>query len=361
MPQEWLRDEIYGNPLSSWLTAFLVAIAAALAARFIKWIARRHVQKAADESGGRILRILGRALDHTRWFFYFVVAIRLGSEFVTLPANVDRVISVATAIAVLGQLGIWANAFIAYAVETYQSGRQPGDAGASTMAAALGFFGKLAVWVVVLLLVLANLGIEISALIAGLGITGIAAALAVQSILGDFIGAISIFFDRPFDIGDFIIVGNELGTVEKVGLRATRIRSLTGEQIVLPNGDLLKNRIRNMRRMQERRIVFSIGVTYSTPRAKLELIPGMIRELIEADPMLRFARSHFKAYGDFSLVFETVYFVLSPEFDVYMDAQQRLNLGIHSRFEEHGIEFAFPTQTIHLHQELTAERTETVP
>lgn len=357
----WLRDELYGNPLSSWLAALVVAISTAALARFIKWAARRQIRKAADESGGRVLRILGPALDHTRWFFYLVVAIRFGAELVTLPPNVDRVIAIATTVAVLAQLGIWANAFIGVAVESYQAARQPGDAGATTMAAALGFFGKLAVWVIVLLLVLANLGIEVTALIAGLGITGIAAALAVQSILGDFIGAISIFFDRPFDIGDFIIVGTDAGNVEKVGLRATRIRALTGEQIVLPNGDLLKNRIRNMRRMQERRIVFNLGVTYGTPRAKLELIPRMLRELIESDPGLRFGRSHFKAYGDFSLVFETVYFVLSPDFDTYMNAQEKLNFAIHAKFEEHGIEFAFPTQTVHLHQELAARTPGSTP
>jgi small-conductance mechanosensitive channel len=165
-------------------------------------------------------------------------------------------------------------------------------------------------------------------------------------VLGDLFASLSIVLDRPFVIGDFIIVDDMVGTVEYVGLKTTRVKALSGEQLVFSNSDLLSSRIRNFKRMYERRIVFSLGVTYQTPRAELERIPGMIRTAVEQQAHTRFDRSHFKEYGDFSLNFETVYFVLVPEYNVYMDSQQAINFEIHRAFEEAGIEFAYPTQTL---------------
>ena len=173
-----------------------------------------------------------------------------------------------------------------------------------------------------------------------------AVALAVQNILGDLFASLSIVLDKPFVLGDFLIVDEHLGTVEYIGLKSTRLRSLWGEQIVFSNADLLKSRLRNFGRMFERRIVFPVGVTYQTPRDKLEAIPGIIREAIQAQEKTRFDRSHFKEFGDFSINFESVYYVLVPDYNLYMDIQQAINLQIHKRFEEEGIEFAYPTQTL---------------
>jgi small-conductance mechanosensitive channel len=208
--------------------------------------------------------------------------------------------------------------------------------------------GRLATWVVVLLLGLDNLGIDVTALVAGLGVTGIAVALAVQNILGDLFASLSIVLDKPFVIGDFLAVGDMMGSVEYVGLKTTRLRSLSGEQLVFSNSDLLGSRIRNFGRMAERRALFTIGVTYQTPREKLERIPQMIREAVEAQPQTRFDRSHFARYGDSAITFETVYYVTVPEYPVYMDIQQAINLRIHEAFEREGIEFAYPTQTVFL-------------
>jgi small-conductance mechanosensitive channel len=207
------------------------------------------------------------------------------------------------------------------------------------------------VWSVVLLLVLDNMGINITALVAGLGVGGIAVALAVQSILGDLFASLSIVLDKPFVVGDFLIIDDYMGSVEHVGLKTTRLRSLTGEQLVLSNTDLLSSRIRNYGRMQERRALFTLGVTYQTPRDKLRQIPEIIREAIEASEKTRFDRSHFKSYGAYSLDFETVYYVLEPDYALYMDIQQAVNLAIHERFEAEGIEFAFPTQTLFVERE----------
>jgi len=173
-------------------------------------------------------------------------------------------------------------------------------------------------------------------------------ALAVQNILGDLFASLSIVLDKPFAVGDFLIIDEHMGAVENVGLKTTRVRSLSGEQLVFSNADLLKSRIRNFGRMFERRVVFKIGVTYQTPRDKLQRIPAMIREAIQRQDKVRFDRSHFQAYGDYALTFETVYYVLSPDYNQYMDIQQAINLEIHEAFEAEGIEFAYPTQTLFL-------------
>ena len=187
-------------------------------------------------------------------------------------------------------------------------------------------------------------------MVAGLGVGGIAVALATQNILGDLFASLSIVLDKPFVIGDFLIVGDFMGSVEYVGLKTTRLRSLSGEQLVFSNTDLLGSRIRNYGRMYERRVVFKLGVTYQTPREKLSRIPAIIREAIETQDNSRFDRSHFQAYGDFSLNFESVYYIGSPDYNLYMDVQQAVNLRIHERFEEESIEFAYPTQTLFVAQ-----------
>jgi small-conductance mechanosensitive channel len=207
---------------------------------------------------------------------------------------------------------------------------------------------RLAVWSLVLLLALDNLGFNITALLAGMGIGGIAVALAAQNILGDLFASLSIVLDKPFVVGDFIVVGEQLGTVEYIGLKTTRIRSLGGEQIVFSNTDLLGSRIRNYKRMQERRVVFGFGVVYQTPHEKLQTIPGMVREIIGKLDRARFDRAHFKEYGDSSLNFEVVYYVLSADYNVYMDIQQAINLELFRRFQEDGIDFAYPTRTLYV-------------
>lgn len=214
----------------------------------------------------------------------------------------------------------------------------------------LGFSSKLLLWSIILLIVLDNLGVNITTLIASMGIGGIAVALAAQSILGELLASLSIAMDKPFVIGDFIVIDGFMGSIEKIGMRTTQIRSLSGELIIFSNTDLLRSRVRNYKRMQERRILFTLDVEYGTPADTVARIPAMVREIIESEEMTRFDRAHFKAYGASSLVFEFVYYVLSREYTDYMDVQQRINLAIYRRFESDGIAFAFPTQTVHVHR-----------
>jgi small-conductance mechanosensitive channel len=202
------------------------------------------------------------------------------------------------------------------------------------------------VWGVVLAFVLDNLGFKVSTVVTGLGIGGIAVALAAQNVLGDLFSYMTILLDRPFKLGDFIVAGDHMGTVEHLGLKSTRIRSLGGEEIVLSNSDLTGARIRNFKRMQERRVIFGLGVVYQTPPDVVEQVPALVREAIESTPGTRFDRSHFKGFGPSSIDMEAVYYVLSAEYNVFMDVQQAINLKLLREFQARGIAFAYPTQTV---------------
>jgi small-conductance mechanosensitive channel len=204
----------------------------------------------------------------------------------------------------------------------------------------------LVVWALAIIFFLDNLGFNISAVIAGLGIGGVAVALAAQAVLGDLFSYFSIIFDRPFEIGDFIIIGEYLATIEHIGIKTTRIRSLGGEQLIFSNSDLTNSRVRNYKRMEKRRVVFKLGVVYQTPLDKLQLIPGMIEKVIKGVKDTAFDRAHFFSYGDFNLEFEAVYYVLGADYNKYMDIQQEINFAIKKEFEAKGIEFAYPTQTL---------------
>ena len=205
---------------------------------------------------------------------------------------------------------------------------------------------KVAVWGLGVTFLLDNLGFKISAVVAGLGIGGIAVALAAQTVLGDLFSYFTIFFDRPFEVGDFIVIDDFLGTVEYIGIKTTRLRSLSGEQLIFSNTDLTSSRLRNYKRMENRRVVFQLGVTYQTKTEQLREIPEIIAHIIKKSDNTVFDRAHFSSYGDFSLNFETVYYVKSRDYNIYMDTQQTINLLIYRQFAEEGIEFAYPTQTL---------------
>ena len=210
---------------------------------------------------------------------------------------------------------------------------------------------KVIIWGAGITFLLDNLGFKISAVIAGLGIGGIAVALAAQTILGDLFSYFVIFFDRPFEVGDFIIVGDYMGSIEYIGIKTTRLRSLGGEQLVFSNTDLTNSRIRNYKRMEKRRVLFSIGVVYQTSTEQLKEVPGIIKQAIESVDETVFDRAHFSSYGDFSLNFEIVYYVLSGDYNKYMDIQQKINFQIKEEFEKRGIEFAYPTQTLFMEKQ----------
>lgn len=210
---------------------------------------------------------------------------------------------------------------------------------------------NILIWFIGILFLFDNLGYDITTLLAGLGIGGIAIALAAQAILGDLFSYFVIFFDRPFEIGDFIIVDDKSGTIEQIGIKTTRIRTLGGEQLICSNTDLTNSRVHNYKRLEKRRIVFQLGVTYQTSHDQLKQIPGMVKSIIASEQDVEYERGNFSGFGDSSLNFEFVYHVLSTDFDFYMDKQEKIYLEIYGLFEQLGIEFAYPTQTLFVHSE----------
>ena len=203
-------------------------------------------------------------------------------------------------------------------------------------------------WAVALLLALENLGVNVGTLVAGLGVGGVAIALATQNVLGDVFASVSILLDKPFVVGDFIILDSYMGQVERIGIKTTRVRSLDGELIVFSNADLLKSRIRNYKNLPQRRVVFRVGVVYETPPEVVEKLPGILREVVAGAEGVRLDRAHFASYGDSALVFEVVYYVINGDYNVYMDIQQAINLALFRRFAEVGAAFAYPTQTLRI-------------
>ena len=347
----FLSTDWFGNSGRQWL----VAAGMTTLALFVFFVAKPFLRARAAALAKRTETAwddaLVRVLESTRSLALIIFAFYFGSLALTLPERVRSIGASVALIAIVIQAGIWVNGLLRFWLRQAVERRRKNDPGSVAAFNVTGWVVRLILWSVVLLLILDNLGINVTALVAGLGVGGIAVALAVQNVLGDLFASLSIVIDKPFAVGDFLIIEDYMGSVEQVGLKTTRLRSLSGEQLVMSNTDLLSSRIRNYGRMYERRVVFPLGVTYQTPRDLLQKIPEIIRESVESQDRTRFDRSHFKAYGAYSLDFETVYFVLAADFNLYMDIQQAINLAIHERFEEAGIEFAYPTQTIFVERE----------
>ena len=321
-----------------------VALGVLLVLRLVEQVLIVRADRLAQKTHTIIDDVVTGALRKTKLLYLVVVSVFAGSAVLSLPPNVRSILWKVTIVATLIQAGIWLSAALRVWLEKYRKDEADG-ANRMTMNA-LSFLGRLVLWTTIVLLVLDNLGVDVTALVAGLGIGGVAIALAVQNILGDLFASLSIILDKPFVLGDFVVVGDMAGSVEHIGIKTTRIRSISGEQLVFSNADLLGSRIRNFGRMKQRRVVFTLGVTYQTAAEQLEMIPSIIREVVDAQENARFDRSHFASYGDFSLNFETVYYVESADYALHMDVQQAINLALYRRFADQNIEFAYPTQTL---------------
>lgn len=363
---EFLDIRFWGNSVKEWLTALVVAITMVIFLRLVQWILVRYLINRADQDRWDVVELTAIAARRTQLPFVMIFAIYAGCQVLDLPQRLLPWIFSITMAALILQLTLWANATVDYFLNRSQQRNLERNAARVTTLRAAGLIVKLVLAAIAAILILDNIpGVEITALVASLGITGIAVALAVQNILSDLFASLSIVLDKPFVIGDFIIVDNYMGTVEHIGLKTTRLRSLSGEQLIFSNNDLLQSRVRNYKRMAERRVVFSVGVTYQTPLEKLKQIPATIRQIIESQETARFDRAHFQGYGDFALNFEVVYYVLDPDYNRYMDIQQAINMAIFRSFEEMGVDFAYPTQTLYLdgkdenesQQPLTADAT----
>lgn len=345
---EWLHYSILGNTLLTWGTSLLVFVAAWLVLGIARRVIGSRLHIFADHSKLLVVQVGEHVVGETKSWFLAVMALFAGAQVLTLKAPTEALVERVAVVVLLLQMGLWAAAGLTNFLTRRRERQLSVDPSEVAAMDVLGFGLRVTVWTAVLLLTLDNLGVNITTLIAGLGVSGVAVALAAQHILGDLFASLSIVLDKPFAVGDFLVIDSFLGSVEKVGLKTTRMRSLSGEQLIFSNNDLLNSRIRNYGRMFERRVLFSIGVTYQTPAEKLKKIPTILREAIESQDQVRFDRAHFARYGDFALIFEVVYYVLAPDYNTYMDIHQAINLIIYEHFAAEGIEFAYPTQTVFL-------------
>jgi small-conductance mechanosensitive channel len=346
---------VLGNSLLAWFTALGVALSINLFVALGKPVLVARFSRTAPGTPRVVGQVAVEVAQRTRQGLVFIVSAFVVTRYLDLPERATDLLRGAAVVAAFLQLGLWCNGALLLWMGRYRERVVKADVGATTSLGALGFVGQLLLWAFVVLLALGNLGVDVTALIAGLGIGGIAVALAAQNILGDLFASLSIIVDRPFVIGDFIIVDDYMGTVEYVGLKTTRIRSLGGEQIVFSNSDLLKARVRNYKRMYERRVLFSFGLLYQTTPEQAESVPRTVRRIVESQKLTRFERAHFARFGDSSLDFEAVYWMTDPDYGQYMDTQQAINLEMLRAFAKEGIRFAYPTRTLFVENALKVE------
>ena len=334
------------NPLRDWLIAFGMVIGIMLFAIVLKRQVIKRMSVLARSSERPVFGALVKAAQASKLWLVGLVALDLGSNYLDLPHKADLTLQRLMTVAVFLQFGIWVSALLDFWVARSRN-IQPDTGGVETgRLDPFSFLGRLVLWTLVLLLVLDNMGVNVTALATSLGVGGIAVALAVQNILGDLFASLSIVIDKPFVIGDSIAVDSLSGTVEHIGLKTTRIRSSTGEQLIVANSDMLKARLRNYKRMQERCITFSFTVPFSTAADQLEKIPQLVREVIEGREAVRFDRAHFKDLGGNAFLFEVVYWVRQPDYRTYMDAQQAINLALVRAFAREGVQLSYPSQTL---------------
>ncbi len=331
-----------------WAVGLSIVVGMTAGLLAVKRIAHRRLARLAPKTETRIDDLLLGLVGRTSALFLVALSLLATLEMVDLPRVVARAGRAAAVVICLFQAGIWLSLLLREIIERKVEGslHDGDDPGRRTVARMITLGMRIGLWALLLLVALGNLGVDVTALVAGLGVGGVAVALATQNILGDVFASISILLDKPFVPGDFVVVEGYMGTIDHIGIKTTRVRSLGGEEIVFSNADLLRSRLRNYRRMTERRVVFQLGVVYQTPPETLQEIPAMLRKIIEAQEGTRFDRAHFASYGNFALQFEIVYFVLSPDYNRYMDIHQAINLEIARRFAAGGIDFAYPTQTL---------------
>ncbi|MBI4243730.1 MAG: mechanosensitive ion channel family protein [Planctomycetes bacterium] len=347
MFQNILQQAFFHNRILDYLICLSTFIIGIIIIRIFKIIVLYRLKvwskKTATTIDDFLIRIFETTLVPLLYFGIFYLSVKC----LTLNQALSKAINV-LGVVLFTIFGIrFLIAIIRYGLETYWI-KKEGDTTREKSLKGLLTVIKVVVWGVGITFLLDNLGFKISAVIAGLGIGGVAVALAAQAILGDLFSYFAILFDRPFEVGDFIIVEDSLGTVEHIGIKTTRVRSLGGEQLIFSNTDLTNSRLRNYKRMDKRRVVFKIGVTYQTTTEQLKEIPVIITNIIKGIEDAVFDRAHFASYGDFSLNFEVVYYVMGSDYNKYMNIQQSINLKIKEEFEKRKIEFAYPTQTLFL-------------
>jgi len=348
--QEFLNQVFWGNIIQDYLVALGIFVVGLIIVKILQKIVLYRLKKWSEKTETKVDDFLIKGIEKSIIPLLYYGAFYLGLRSLTLSSQVIDIIKISSLFILTFFILKFISSTVMFFMSYFVQKQERGDEKVRQLRGMTVLINVI-IWVIGLLFLMDNIGFDITTVIAGLGIGGIAIALAAQAVLGDIFSYFVIFFDRPFEVGDFIVVGDKKGTVEYTGIKTTRIRALSGEQLVFSNTDLTNSRLHNFKKMQERRVVFSLGVIYQTTAAQLEEIPKLVREIIEKHSDVRFDRGHFSSYGDFSLNFEFVYSVLGSDYVKYMDTQHSINLNIYSEFEKRGIEFAYPTQTLFVSKE----------
>lgn len=352
-----LQLSFLGNTVEGWLIGLGIFFVSLIVLYIFKGYIIYRLHKISKKTDTEVDDLIIEGIRAVRWPFYVLLPFYVASQFVNISPLAEKIIYYGVLIVVVYYVVRSLEGAIDWGIgkimkeekkETGESEQEVEESGG--IVKLMATLAKVALWAVAIALLLANMGYDITSLVAGLGIGGIAIALAVQSVLGDLFSSLSIYLDKPFQPGDFINVGTNYGTVKHVGIKTTRVELLQGEELVVSNSQLTSSEIRNFGVMEYRRVVFTVGVVYNTPVEKLKKIPEMIKDIIESQEKTEVERVHFKDFGDYSLVFEAVYYAQTIDYIEYMDIQQQINLDIAAKFQKEKIEMAYPTQTIYLNK-----------
>jgi small-conductance mechanosensitive channel len=342
---EILAQEYYGNTVEHYGIALSIILVGILLVRIFRKRLLNQIKRLTQKTETKLDDYIIGGIESFGLPILIFVVIYSGLSYLTFSEKADKYIDNSMVVVITFYVIRMLSSFIRLALESFITKQEGGQEKLKQLNGIMLIINVI-IWAVGLLFLFDNLGYNVTTIIAGLGIGGIAIALAAQNILGDLFNYFVIFFDRPFEVGDFITVDDKKGTVEHVGIKTTRLISVSGEQLAFSNSDLTKSRIHNFKRMERRRIVFSLGVVYNTSPATLEQIPVIIKNIITAQEGVTFDRAHFATFGAYSLNFEVVYFIESADYMEYMNKQQEINLKIFRAFADEGIEFAYPTQTV---------------
>lgn len=338
-----------GNTLDHYLYALLVFAGLYIGLALIRGVVLLRLEVVAKKTTNKYDDVVINALLKINWPFFFFVSLLSAIRYIKTIDLVDKIAFYLTVFVITIYVVRVLRVLIvqgSHAVNT--RGDKIEEDYDDSLANVMATIIQALVWVGIFLFLLSNAGVDITTALAGVGVGGIAIAFALQNVLSDLFASFSIYFDKPFKKGDFLVIGTDSGIVQKIGLKSTRIKTLQGEELVVSNKELTETRINNFKKLERRRVVITIGVTYDTPVAKMKKIPDMVKKIMEKEKKATFDRAHFKEYADSSMNFEIVFYIESSEYLTYMDIRQRINLEILKIFNKEKINFAFPSRTIYL-------------